>query len=86
MCVSLPAVVLEPGAGGKWRIQSIGGTRAEVICQIESVNPGDYVTVYSGAIVEKLTDKMYFETVALWEEMGKVMQTAGMSLYGNDDL
>lgn len=80
MCLSLPAIVIGPGAEGMWKVKSIRRASSLVTSLIESVEPGDYVTVFSGAIVGKLTKQDYDETVALWREMDKAMKNVGIQL------
>lgn len=85
LCVTLPAVVLGRATNGKWKIKSVRGATSEVTSLIDSVDSGDYVSVFSGAIVDKLTKKTYEETVSLWEEIRKSMEDAGVSFVQNSN-
>jgi hydrogenase maturation factor len=78
LCVTLPALVLGSTDDGKWKIKSVRGTTAQVISFVDSVKQGDYVTVFSGAIVDKLTKEAYDETLSIWEDMGGVMKKSGI--------
>jgi hydrogenase maturation factor len=69
LCLSVPGKVVRSLANGTCEVETVGGSLATVTPLIDSVRAGEYVSVYAGAIVEKLSREDYDEAMGLWEEL-----------------
>ncbi len=71
MCLGIPAKVVERHEN--IAIVDYGGVTKEVDCSlVPDIKPGEYVIVHAGAIIEKISEKDYEETVEILRELIQV--------------
>ncbi|MGQ4891514.1 MAG: HypC/HybG/HupF family hydrogenase formation chaperone [Candidatus Njordarchaeia archaeon] len=68
MCLGIPAKVLE--VKGDIAVVDINGMKHEVDkLLMPDVNPGDYVIIHAGAIIGKISEREYLETLKTLKEI-----------------
>ncbi len=73
MCLAIP-MKLEKIEQNNMGIVEIGGVRRQVgLHMLPEAKPGDYLIVHAGFAIQKLDEKEALKTLALIEEMGKVI-------------
>ncbi|MBN2334986.1 HypC/HybG/HupF family hydrogenase formation chaperone [Candidatus Bathyarchaeota archaeon] len=70
MCLAVPGLV--ESVDGRTAIVDFGGIKREAIIDLMeegSVNPGTYVLVHTGFVIQILDKKEALETLELWREV-----------------
>lgn len=67
VCVALPLKVNE--VDGDWAIVEVSGGKIRVRSDLVSVEPGDYVLVHAGFIIEKLEPEEARKTLDMFREI-----------------
>ncbi len=79
MCLGVPGKVLEikeEENGLKIAVVEFEGVKMTVDATIApDVKPGDYVIVHAGMIIGKIDEKEAIETIKLWEEILKEVES-----------
>jgi hydrogenase expression/formation protein HypC len=67
MCVALPLRVQK--VDGEWALVEVSGGTIRVRSDLVSVEPGDYVLVHAGFIIEKLDAQEAKKTLEIFQEI-----------------
>lgn len=69
LCLGIPARVIEVN-GNIALIDYGGGVKKRVDCSlVPDIKPGEYVIVHAGAIIERISEKEYKETMEILTEL-----------------
>lgn len=68
MCLAIPAQIVS--IDGDTAIVDFGGVKRTVsIALVEKIEPGDYVIVHTGYVIQKMDRKEAEESLELWREI-----------------
>jgi hydrogenase expression/formation protein HypC len=72
MCLGIPGKV--EAIEGKEAVVDVGGVKRKVrLDLVEGLNPGDYVIVHAGFVIQKLTEEEAKDLFDAIEELGEAM-------------
>lgn len=72
LCLGIPAKVVE--VNNNIAIVDYGGVKKQVDCSlVPDIKPGEYVIVHAGAIIERISERDYKETIEILRELMKII-------------
>ncbi|MQN01354.1 MAG: HypC/HybG/HupF family hydrogenase formation chaperone [Lachnospiraceae bacterium] len=70
MCVALPGKVIAVRSHDRKAVVDFNGNRVDARTGFVDINPGDYVLVHAGCILQKLTEQDADEMNDIFSEIG----------------
>lgn len=77
MCIAIPGRVLELRPGGKAMVEVAGRPREVRHHPIPDLAVGDWVLLYLGVAMEKVSEEEAREVLALWKELAEIDSSIG---------
>ena len=76
MCMAIPARVVERRSGERALVDIAGNLREVNVHRIPEIEVGEYVLLYLGFAVERLSEEEAQETLDLWRELATASEAA----------
>ena len=73
MCLAIPARILELLPGKRAKVDLAGVVREVSVHPLPDVEVGEYVFLYLGVAIERLSQEVAHETLSLWGELAAAM-------------
>jgi len=72
LCLGIPAKVIDVN-NNIAIVDYGGGVKKQVDCSlVPDIKPGEYVIVHAGAIIERISEKEYRETIEILQELMRI--------------